>query len=111
MEVSGESVRPLSPVRLRAIQAGGDLALSWTRRTRAQLAWADGIDVPLGERAELYRLSVAGSLGSIELETEQQALQITAAQLAQVGTGAAIVQVRQVGDAGVSRPAERSITI
>jgi hypothetical protein len=110
--VSGESVRPWSPVRLQAeVDAEGTLALSWTRRTRTPSGWVDGVDVPLGELKELYRVTIVGPHGTIEIETGQPALQVPAAQLAGAGPGMATVQVRQVGDAAVSRAAECAVTI
>jgi hypothetical protein len=55
---SGIGLRPLSPVHLRVADQGGDLGLSWVRRTRiGGDAW-DGAEVPLGEEAEAYRVRV-----------------------------------------------------
>ena len=48
--IEGESLRPPSPVHLRAAgTAGGDLALSWVRRSRQGWDWTGGSDTPLGE--------------------------------------------------------------
>jgi hypothetical protein len=110
--VHGESLRPRSPVRVQArMDATGDLLVDWIRRTRAASGWVDEVDVPLGERVELYRVSIAGAEGALELEAAQPSLRIANAQLAGVGSGAVTVRVRQVGDFAASRPAECSITI
>jgi len=110
--LSGESLRPRSPVRVSArIEESGDLMVAWTRRTRAASAGVDEVDVPLGEAIELYRVSIAAAGGSLELEAAQQSLRIAAAQVAELGLGAVTIQVRQVGDFAASRPAECSITI
>jgi hypothetical protein len=110
--LKGESLRPLSPVRVQAsVDATGDLLVGWTRRTRAASGWVDEVDVPLGERVELYRVSIAGAEGALELEAAQPSLRIANAQLGGVGSGAVTIQVRQVGDFAASRPAECSITI
>lgn len=67
--------------------------------------------MPLGERVELYRVTLIGSLASVEVEAGQTELQFAGAQVAAVGIGPAIIQVRQVGDAALSRAAEISFTI
>ncbi|MZR14037.1 host specificity protein [Maritimibacter sp. DP07] len=54
----GVGLRPYAPVHLRATRAGGDVAVSWVRRTRVDGDSWQGVDVPLGEEAELYRVRV-----------------------------------------------------
>ncbi len=55
----GIGLRPLSPVHLRAeVQATGDVAVNWVRRTRIDGDSWLSVDVPLGEDAELYELRV-----------------------------------------------------
>lgn len=50
---------PWSPVHVQGERNGsGDLAITWTRRTRLGGAWADGVDVPLNEENERYELDV-----------------------------------------------------
>lgn len=110
--VGAESLRPLSPVALRAgLDADGNLAVSWIRRSRRGFAWVDGIDAPLGETLERYRLSITTVGGAIELETDAPAAVVGAAELAALGPGSAAIEVRQIGDASASRPAQISITI
>lgn len=54
----GVGLRPYAPAHLRATRSGGDLALSWLRRTRIDGdLWSSG-DVPLGETTEAYVLRV-----------------------------------------------------
>ncbi len=49
-------LRPLSPVHPKITQENGQTTISWTRRTRiGGDSWA-GLDVPLGEEEERYRL-------------------------------------------------------
>lgn len=56
---SGIGLRPYAPAHLRASRdAGGDLGLSWTRRTRIDGDSWTATDVPLGEAAEQYLLRV-----------------------------------------------------
>src|SRR5690606_12796543 len=47
---------PLSPVHLRGTRIGGDLQLSWIRRGRIDADKWEGLDIPLGEEREEYRL-------------------------------------------------------
>ena len=107
-----ECVRPLSPVDLHAdSEASGALVLSWTRRSRAGFAWVDEVDAPLGETQEQYRVIITGTAGSFELIAEQPTLTVAAADIAWVGSGAAVIQVRQLGDWAASRPAEITIAL
>ncbi len=52
-------VLPLAPVHLRAVRgAGGDIALSWVRRSRSDTdSWA-GEDAPLDVAPEAYRVTI-----------------------------------------------------
>lgn len=53
-------LRPLSPVHLRGRYDAGGLALAWIRRTRSvDPAW-EGMDVPLDEESETYRVTLSG---------------------------------------------------
>ncbi len=62
----GVALRPLSPVRVRASRSGGgDIAISWIRRTRIGGDSWDGIDVPLGESREAYEIDVLGAGGAV----------------------------------------------
>lgn len=112
VQLRGESVRPWTPVNVQAtIEAAGDLALSWTRRSRAGSSWIDEVDVPLGETREDYRVTVIGALASAEFVTTEPSLTIAASDLAALGSGTAQVEVRQIGDWAASRPAQIAITL
>jgi hypothetical protein len=105
------SLRPLAPVRVRAEAAeDGALNVRWIRRSRQGLAWIDGIDVPLGETREEYRVTITGSAGTIEIATTAPEANLPADDLAVVGAGAALIEVRQAGDWGLS-PAARCTII
>jgi len=54
----GNGLRPYAPVHLRGDWAGGDLQMSWIRRTRIGGDSWEGLDVPLGEEAERYLVRV-----------------------------------------------------
>jgi hypothetical protein len=110
--ITGNSLRPLSPVGLRAeLHPTGDLIASWTRRSRSGWAWLDEVDVPIGETQESYSVRVEGTTGTLLQECGSPTLTIPAAELSAVGSGPAIIAVRQVGDWAASVPAEISIIL
>ncbi len=64
----GTGHRPYAPAHLRAAEEGGTLSLTWTRRTRTGGDnWQT--EVPLGEEAERYRVTVESD-GSILHDAE-----------------------------------------
>ncbi|HHX89521.1 MAG TPA: host specificity protein, partial [Paracoccus sp.] len=96
---AGAGLRPYAPVFLRARRgAGGDLALSWVRRTRVGGDdWAVP-QVPLGEESERYllRISAGGAVLREEIVDAPNWLYRAAMQAAD-GAGAAFtVSVAQV---------------
>lgn len=109
---SGEALRPPSPVHLRwTTDDGGALQLSWERRSREGFEWLDGIDAPLGERRELYRIRLQTSSASVERESSTRSLAVPASELAPLGPGPITMTVYQVGDQGTSRPATRQFML
>lgn len=63
----GIGLRPYAPAHLKA-EGSGDLAVNWVRRTRVDGdSWA-GLEVPLGEESEAYRLRVVQ--GGVTLREE-----------------------------------------
>jgi len=105
--VAGEAMRPPAPVHLKAERlAGGDLALSWVRRSRAGWVWLSGSDTPLGEETESYRLSLAGAGFERSLTVPGPAYLYSAAEQAADGlSGPLTVAVVQLGTSAPSRPA------
>lgn len=55
---SAAALKPLSPVQPRARRVGGDVVLSWIRRTRVDGDSWDILEVPLGEDGERYEVAV-----------------------------------------------------
>ena len=52
---------PLSPCHIKgARDAGGNLTITWKRRTRADGSWKNYVDVPLGETTETYDVEILG---------------------------------------------------
>jgi hypothetical protein len=92
----GVGARPLSPVHVRGRRSGGDLTLSWIRRTRIGGDSWDGLDVPLGEESERYEVdilngaSVVRTLGATTTTVTYSA----AEQIADFGSVQSAVSVR-----------------
>jgi hypothetical protein len=105
--VTGEALRPPSPVHLRAERLdNGDLALSWVRRSRAGWTWPSGSDTPLGEESEGYRLTLSGAGFERSVTVAAPAYLYGAAEQAADGTaGPLTVKVVQLGTSAPSRPA------
>jgi hypothetical protein len=104
--VTGEAVRPPSPVHLRADRLpSGDVAVRWVRRSRNGWTWLDGADTPLGEEREAYRLmlTTASSRRTVELG-EAFYLYTAAQQLADGAAGPLNVEAVQLGTVASSRP-------
>lgn len=98
--IAGASVRPPMPVGARQHRlADGRVAIAWTRRSRAGWRWLDGVDVPLGEEREAYRVSVNGT----EVDTAEPRLDVAAPP----GT---VVTIRQRGTLAESPPLMLTIT-
>lgn len=108
--LAASALRPFAPVALRAT-VDGELSLGWTRRSRAGTGWLDEIDVPIGETRELYRVTIAGSAGSLEITCDKPKLTVAAADLTELGAGTADVEVRQIGDWAASPPARTIINL
>lgn len=101
--VTGASVLPLAPVAL-GWTAGADsgAAVRWTRRSRAGWRWLGGVDAPLGEESETYRVTIESAGGFRALVTAEPATSVTAAERS---GGVVTVTVRQRGTYGESSPA------
>lgn len=110
--VTGQSLRPPAPAHIAAMFEGsGDLALSWVRRSRRGWAWIDGVDAPLAEGREEYRVTLISSPGAFEWAAVVPQLTIPAADVALAGSGTAVVEIRQIGDWGASHAARIDIII
>jgi hypothetical protein len=106
--ITGEALRPPSPVHLRAERDGdGALEISWVRRSRIGWRWLDGADTGLGEESEQYRLTLTGQAGGGRTVT------LTATTFRYDGSmqstdgvvGPVTVSVVQLGSLATSRPA------
>ncbi|HEV7659594.1 MAG TPA: phage tail protein [Allosphingosinicella sp.] len=98
-------LRPPSPVHLAARETGGDLAISWVRRSRQGWSWVSGADTPLGEEAERYRLVIAGPGFERSANLTEPAYLYSAAERALDGGGPISISVSQTGSHATSRPA------
>lgn len=99
----GASVVPPSPVHLgwRA-EADGSATVRWTRRSRAGWRWIDGVDAPLAEEREAYRVTIATGSSSRDVEVLEPSVSVNATERA----GTFSIAVRQRGMFGESLAAE-----
>jgi hypothetical protein len=72
--------------------------------------WPEGSEVPLGESAEKYRVTVEGSATTAAFEALEPRMIIPADALAGMA-GALTISVVQIGDYAESRPATVSLTL
>ncbi len=55
----GEGLKPYSPVHITGSRdGGGNLGISWVRRTRIGGELRDGVDIPLSEESEKYEVEI-----------------------------------------------------
>ncbi len=104
--ISGTSVLPPAPVHLRADSlADGRCRITWVRRSRTGWRWVDGIDAPLAEEAERYRLTLlAGDRELSSVETSGTEWLLASPER----MAATRLELRQLGALGPSRPAKLS---
>ncbi|RZT57169.1 putative tail protein [Sphingomonas sp. BK036] len=101
--MAGASVVPPSPVHLVcAGEADGSATVRWTRRSRAGWRWIDGVDSPLAEESEAYRVTVSTPAGTRDVEVAAPMVSVSAAERAE----GAVVTVRQRGVFGESLAAD-----
>lgn len=106
--LQGITRKPLTPVHPRAeTLADNSLALDWTRRARGAWTWLDGVDVPLHEQAEAYRVTYGpldAPLATWEVAVTN--LTVDAAQRASLAASMAgeKFRVRQIGTYALSEP-------
>ncbi len=112
---ASRAIVPLSPVLLTATRnGGGDTVLRWTRRSRDGWLWRDGVDAPIAEEAERYRvIRTAGSASGSDEVTVPTFLYTAAARASDVAAGAttAAFSIVQVGAAAISTPAKITIAL
>jgi hypothetical protein len=106
--VNGASVLPPAPVGLSAVVGSdGDVQFRWVRRSRSGWRWLDGVDVPLVEESEAYRITLIDAAGGQrDATTSTPEWTLPASER---GAGAITMQVRQIGRFGLSLPAELTI--
>ncbi len=114
---TGRALRPWSPTHpVHKFDAGGNLEISWTRRSRAGLLWADFVEVPLAEEMELYRVAISNISGQLlaAFEAESPAIEISDTQVQEFRDGGATeisAEIRQVGRISQSDPLAINIII
>ncbi|WP_398457668.1 phage tail protein [Sphingomonas albertensis] len=99
----GASVVPPSPVHLGwRGEADGGATVRWTRRSRAGWRWIDGVDAPLAEESEAYRVTLTTGTGVRDIDVTVPWIVLSATER----NGPVGVAVRQRGVFGESLAAE-----
>lgn len=103
--VRGNSVLPLAPVHLRTEPLpGGDILVRWIRRSRAGWRWIDGVDAPLGEEREAYRVTTTSSDGTTRVaETTAPELRLEPMVGAATPVTITVMQIGMFGDSAGTR--------
>ena len=104
---SGRGLRPYSPAQLRGVpQPGGDILLTWLRRTRASSgdSWVL-VEVPLAETTEAYDLEIlngAAVVRAVSGIATPSFLYTTAMMVADLGGPVSTLRIRvyQIGALG-----------
>jgi hypothetical protein len=93
---AGIGLKPLSPVHLRGTRSGGDLAMSWVRRTRTGGDSWDSAEVPLAEDFERYEIDILSgtTLKRTLTSASPEVIYTSAAQTEDFGAPQSAVQVR-----------------
>ena len=94
---AGRNLKPFSPVHaVGARNEGGDLTLSWIRRTRQPGDWADGADVPLAEESEAYEVDILDGATVVRtlVVSTPEAVYPASDQVADFGTAQSSLSVR-----------------
>jgi len=107
--IQGASLMPPAPVHLRAdALPDGSTALRWVRRSRSGWDWIDGVDAPLAEESERYRI-VLNLVGGGERVIESDVPRIVLGAEERLATLSAAV--RQIGANGLSLPATLALEL
>ncbi len=110
----GAGSRPYSPVHVRGVRSGGDLAITWTRRTRSGGDSWSADDVPLAEETERYEIDIldGSTIKRIMATAAPSATYSAAEQIADFGAPQATctIQVYQIA-AGYGRGTPRTAVI
>jgi hypothetical protein len=115
LTISGEALKPLAPVHMRAGRDGaGGWTIEWTRRSRDGWRWLSGTDVPLGEESERYAVEILdGAVAVRAQEVTSGSWTYRADMIA--GDGMAgrdvTIAVRQRGTYAIGRAASLMLTL
>ena len=56
---TGRNLKPFAPVHVEGNRDGSsNLTINWTRRSRVDSEWRDGVGIPLGEESEAYEVDI-----------------------------------------------------
>jgi hypothetical protein len=93
---TGCGYKPYSVCHVKGVRSGGDLTISWVRRTRIGGAWRDGVDALLSEPSERYDVEIiAGEVVKRMMTVTASSVVYTKAQqIADFGSVQEVITVR-----------------
>jgi len=104
---AGATLRPLAPVHPGAEPLAGGVVLRWTRRSRGAWNWPDGVEPPLNEQTEAYRVGAGPTEAPLaSWQVGEPKIAFTAAEWAGLASDhpGQPLWVRQVGSHALSDP-------
>jgi hypothetical protein len=109
----GVGLRPYAPAHLGASPVGGDLAVTWVRRTRINGDSWESAEVPLGETTEAYRVRVMNGVTILrEVVVGAPSWTYPAGLQALDGPGPREIAVAQIGEVwGAGSEARLAVTL
>jgi hypothetical protein len=112
LTITGEALRPPSPVHARAeALEDGDILLTWVRRSRLGWDWPSSLDTPLAEEREAYRVAIGSGTATRTWEVGEPSFVSTGADRAAAGLALpAQARIAQLGTFGPSREAVLILT-
>ncbi len=109
---AGVSLRPLSPCHVRGARSGGNLAISWVRRTRSGGDSWTAAEVPLAEDIERYEIDILAGMTVLRTLSATSATvvytaadQVTDFGSVQSAISVRVVQISVVAGRGAARNA------
>ncbi len=112
----GAATRPLAPVQVKPVSlASGDVQISWIRRSRGGWRWIDGLDAPIAEEREAYRISLLPNAGPPRIVDTvlPTFIYASADRAADVLAGATQITflISQIGTRSLSLPATLTLSL
>lgn len=96
-------LQPLTPVHIRSYIMGKELVIKWIRRSRANMVWRNGVDIPLAEEEEMYIVNLYNEkLLIVSYRCDQPLIKVDLDLLSQVLNKVQVSQVSSIAGIGMA---------